>query len=257
MRLRDTILRGSHGIDAAFLLFGVTTLDDCARDPIGTSRINVDSLKRAIDDLYEAGVKPIFASSDAVFDGRLGMRTEQDPPNPVLTYGKQKLQVERYLQSTGRLSAIARLSKLVSTISEPRNLFNEWAEQIEKDEIIRCANDLVFSPADVTDAAHALIRMAEDSLSGVFHVCGPQAISRLKLLNLLIEKIGERMDIHPRVSVCTMRDLDFYEPRPLDVSMRPDKLYAALGRPFRSMDAVCSEFTANRYGSVRTVLDAR
>lgn len=257
MRLRDTLLRGSHGIDAAFLLYGVTTLDDCARDPVGTSRINVESLKRAIDDLSEAGVKPIFASSDAVFDGRLGMRAEQDPPNPVLTYGKQKLQVERYLQSTNRPSVIARMSKLVSATSERRNLFDEWAGQIERDETIRCANDLIFSPADVNDAAHALIRMVEDSFSGVFHVCGPQAISRLELLNLLIEKIRQRRDIRPRVSVCSMREIDFLEPRPLDVSMRPGKLYSVLGKAFRSMEAVCSEFAANRYGNMQALVDAR
>ena len=31
MRLRDTILRDRHGINAAFLLYGVTTLDELGR----------------------------------------------------------------------------------------------------------------------------------------------------------------------------------------------------------------------------------
>ncbi len=257
MRLRDTILSGPHDIDAAFLLYGVTTLDDCARDPLGTSLINVESLKRAIDDLSEAGVKPIFASSDAVFDGRFGMRTERDPPNPVLTYGKQKLQVERYLQSKDRPSAIARLSKLLSAESEPRNLFNEWAEQMERGEVIRCATDLVFSPADVNDAAQALVRMAEQDLSGIFHVCGPRPISRLDLLNTLIAALRKVRNIQPRVELCEMQDLRFHEPRPLDVSMDAAKLYATLGLRFRDMDDLCSDFVRRRYGIERDRLRNR
>ncbi len=250
MRLCDTLLRGAHDFLAAFVLYGITKLDDCARDPAGTSLVNVASIEKVVDDLIDAGVKPIFASSDAVFDGSEGMRNESDPTQPILTYGKQKLDVEHHLRASKGPWVIARLSKLVSSAPEPRNLLNEWADQLDRNETIRCASDLIFSPADVNDAAHALIRMVEDSFSGIFHVCGPQAISRLDLLNLLIEKIRERRDIHPRVSPCSMRDIDFYESRPLDVSMQPAKLYSALGMAFRSMDAVCSEFAANRYGSV-------
>jgi hypothetical protein len=32
--------------------------------------------------------------------------------------------------------------------------------------------------------------------------------------------------------------------------MRPEKLYAALGSEFRSMEAVCAEFAANRYATI-------
>jgi dTDP-4-dehydrorhamnose reductase len=250
MRLSDALLRGSHDIRAAYILYGITKLDECARDPAGTALINVSSIKRTIDDLLEAGIKPIFASSDAVFDGSHGMWKESDPTRPLLTYGKQKLQVERHLQSSKAPWVVARLSKLVSTVSEPRNLLDEWVGQLGRGETIRCASDLVFSPADVEDAARALVRMAEDAFSGVFHVCGPRPIGRLELLNLLIEKIRARVDVHPQVSVCRAHDLNFYETRPLDVSMQPDKLYAALGTEFRNMDSVCSEFVANQYGRV-------
>lgn len=175
------------------------------------------------------------------------MREEADATRPLLTYGKQKLAVESYL---GRLKVpwvVARLSKLVSIRPEPRNLLNEWADQLESGQLIRCARELVFSPADVDDAARALIRLADDAFSGVYHVCGPKPVRRLDLLNLLLSKIEERRVVRPRIMECGVRDLPFIEPRPLDVSMRPDKLYAALGTPFRGMEAVCADFAANRY----------
>jgi dTDP-4-dehydrorhamnose reductase len=244
-RLRDTLLRGEHGFSAAFILYGITKLDDCARDPEGTARVNVASIKQVIDDLCAAGIKTIFASSDAVFDGASGLKRESDPVNPVMVYGKQKLEIERYLEATGGAWAIARLSKLVSVRPEPRNLLNEWADQIERGEAIRCAKDLVFSPADADDAAAALIRMAEDSFSGLYNVCGPEALGRLELLDTLVRQIRERKRVQPRVEVCSARDLKFMEPRPLDVSMDPSRLYGALGSRFRSMDSVCAEFVVN------------
>src|SRR6185369_3137743 len=109
-----------------------------------------------------------------------------DPTEPILTYGRQKLEVEHYLREHKSPWVIARLSKLLGSTPEPRNLLNEWADEIDGNATIRCARDLIFSPADVNDAAQALIQMAEDSFSGIFHVCGPQAIGRLELLNLLI-----------------------------------------------------------------------
>lgn len=250
MRLRDSLLRGAHGFDAAFILYGITRLDDCARDPAGTLRVNVDSICNAIDDLVAAGVKSIFSSSDAVFDGSRGMWKESDQTNPILTYGKQKLQVERHLQGSAAPWVIARLSKLVSSAPGPRNMLNDWADQIDRNEAIRCASDLISSPADVDEAARAMIRLAEDPTTGIYHVCGPRPGSRLDFLRMLIGAIGERIRIAPRVSVCRMADLDFYEPRPLDVSMQPAKLYAALGTVFRDMESICSEFARNRYAAV-------
>ena len=249
MRLKDTLLREGHNIDSAFILFGVTSLDVCARDPVGSARINVDSIKIAIDDMLEAGVKPVFASSDAVFDGSRGFWVECDQTTPILTYGKQKLEVERHLKALSKGAVIARLSKLVSGYVEPRNPLNEWIDQVENGEAIRCATDLVFSPADVVDAADSLIRLAQGNSTGVFHVCGPAALTRMELFQRLASAIvthGGRP--RPTMVPCRMEDLPLVEPRPLDVSMNPSKLYKEIGRVFRTMDAVCVDLVRRRYG---------
>ncbi len=247
MRLCDTLLDGSHGFRAAFILYGITRLDDCARDPVGTSRINVSSIKTVIEDLAQAGIKPVFASSDAVFDGSAGMRKESDPTRPILTYGKQKREVELYLEGSKASWIIARLSKLVSARPEPRNLLNEWAEQLERGTEIRCATDLIFSPADVDDTARALIRLAEAPFTGIYHVCGPDTLRRLELLDLLLQAIRERRHIVPKIVVCRMADLGLSEARPLDVSMSAHKLYSDLDIAFRSMQAVCRDLADYRY----------
>ena len=76
MRLRDSILGGTHNFTHAFLLHGVTNIDQCARDPDLAYAVNVTGHKRVIDDLLAAHIVPVFASSDAVFDGTHGLWTE-------------------------------------------------------------------------------------------------------------------------------------------------------------------------------------
>lgn len=258
MRLRDTLLKGAHDFRAAFILHGITRLDDCACDPAGTAQVNVDSICNVIDDLIDAGVKPVFFSSDAVFDGSRGMWKETDPTHPILTYGKQKLQVEHHLQASAAPWVIARLSKLVSAVAGPRNMLSEWADQIDRNEEILCASDLVSSPADVLEVAQAMIRLAGEPMTGIYHVCGPRPGGRLDFLRMLIDAIGGRSLNVPRVSVCKMSDLNFREPRPLDVSMQPAKLYAALGTVLRDMVSICADFARNRYeGATTGVCDAR
>jgi len=252
MRLRDTLLRGAHGLKAAFLLYGRTKIDDCARDPGGTARVNVEGMMRAIDDLIEAGVKPIYASTDAVFDGSRGSWTEGDPPNPTLTYGRQKAAVEAYLRGKPAPWIVARLSKVVGSDGATHSLLGEWIRQIEAGETIRCATDLVFTPAHVDDVAAALIRLAVEDFSGVFNVCGPQSMSRMALLQLLVEEVRRYRDVDPRIVPCSIRDFPFLEPRPLNGSMLPDKLYRALGTPFRDMRSVCAELARRSYGGTQS-----
>ncbi len=252
MRLRDTLLRGAHGLKAAFLLHGRTKIDDCARDPEGSARVNAEGMMRAIDDLMEAGVKPLYASTDAVFDGSRGGWTEDDPPNPTLTYGRQKAAVEAYLRDKPVPWIVARLSKVVGSDDTGHSLLGEWIRQIEAGETIRCATDLVFTPAHVDDVAAALIRLAGEEFSGVFNVCGPQSMSRMALLQFLIDEVRRYRDVQPRIVPCSIRDFPFVEPRPLDGSMLPDKLYRALGSRFRDMRSVCAELARRRYGNPRS-----
>lgn len=187
MRLSDTILRGAHGVTHAFLLHAMSNIDECANNPERAYKINVDSQKIIIDDLRAAGVAPVFASSDAVFDGTRGMWTEEDSVNPVLTYGRHKAQVEQYLQETSRPWLAVRLAKVVGVAPGSVDLLGDWMNQLERGAAIRCAHDQVFSPVDVDDVVRALIRLAEGNFAGIYHVCGPQPIARLDLLRMLVE----------------------------------------------------------------------
>jgi dTDP-4-dehydrorhamnose reductase len=247
MRLADTVLRGRRGLTHAFILHGVTGIDACARDPRGTAEVNVAGTRRIIDDLVEHGIVPVFASSDAVFDGTRGMWSEGDPVHPVLTYGRQKAEVERHLAALPAPSLVVRLAKVVTSAPGAGGLINEWLDQLERPGEIRCAADQFFSPVDVADVVRALIGLAAGAYAGAFHVCGPQRLSRLEFLQMVAAEAARHRALGARIVPCSIRDFEFAEPRPLDASMSPDKLTATTGLRCADMAAVAGEAAKLRY----------
>ena len=55
MRISE-ILRDRDGVTHAFLLHGYNKLDECARDPAGTAKVNVDGMQQMIDELSAHGI---------------------------------------------------------------------------------------------------------------------------------------------------------------------------------------------------------
>lgn len=247
-RLSDSVLRRYRDLTHAFILHGVTNIDACARDPAGTERINVASIRTVIDELVDHGIKPVFASSDAVFDGSRGLWTEQDTANPILTYGRHKVAVEEYLMRGSFPYLVVRMSKVITTELGCGDILGDWMDRLERCLAIRCADDQIFSPVDINDVVDALIRLTEAGHSGFFHVCCPRPVSRLGLLQLLVDEIRRLRDLDPRIVPCSIRDFDFPEPRPLNTSMSPAKLYATLGRDFDDLSLVCRLAVTRRYG---------
>jgi dTDP-4-dehydrorhamnose reductase len=152
--------------------------------------------------------------------------------------------VEAYVQSLPGPWLIARLSKTVAATSGTHSLIGEWLDDFRAGRPIKCARDQRFTPAAVGDVVKALITLGERRLTGLYNCGGPDAVSRLELLQNLVRRIRENQTFDPDIAACSIRDLPFAEPRPLDTSLVSTKLYQALGFSFKRMDAVCAESAA-------------
>jgi len=127
------------------------------------------------------GITPVFASSDAVFDGTRGLWTEEDRVNRSSRM-RQKAAVENYLMERGAPYVCARLAKVVTSAPDEPGVLSEWIDSLEAGAVIRCARDQRFSPVDVEDVAQALTGLVRRDCAGVFHIGGPDAMTRLELL---------------------------------------------------------------------------
>lgn len=233
MRVRDIVPEPSS-ITGAVVLLGDTRHDSCARDKTRSQALNVDSVIALMRDLRNLGIFIVFASTDNVFDGRRGNYTEEDTPNPIVTYGRQKVEVERFLESEVPDHAIVRLSKVYGRRLGDKTLFTDWVDSIRSDRAIRVAVDQIFSAVFIDDVIHCLPFLIARKVRGIFHLGGPQGLSRVELLDLLLAALPDEMARKAQIERCGINDFDLLEPRPLNCSMRSDKITALTGVPLTS-----------------------
>jgi dTDP-4-dehydrorhamnose reductase len=119
-----------------------------------------------------AGARLIHLSTDLVFDGEHAPYSEDDEPRPVSDYGRAKLEAERLVDGL-----IVRTSLLYGKPG-PQEALAARDDVVFHEDEIRC-------PTHVSDLAAALLELAALDVTGVLHVAGPDAVSRLELARLL------------------------------------------------------------------------
>ncbi len=241
-RLGDLLDRVGSGVTHVFVPYGAIDPERCARDPAGTMAVNVVSVVRLLKEAMDAGLTPVFFSTDYVFDGVEGGFRETDPALPGTSYGAQKRAVELWLETVHAPWLVARMSKVVGAETGTHSVIGPWVDDIKAGRTMRCAQDQVFSPAWVDDVARALIELAERGARGVYHVAGPEPKSRLALAEMFLAEVkavdpGVRAEVVP----CRLNDLPFTETRPLNTFLDVSKLAGVLDWRFRPMREVCAE----------------
>ena len=223
--------------------------DSCARDAERSNSLNVESTKRVISQLSDWDIPFTFASSEMVFDGTLHEATETTQPNPIMLYGRQKLAIEQFLMQDYPDApwTIMRLGKVFGSAAQNEKLFAGWIDAIERGERIRIAEDQIFSPIYVEDIVSACLTAADVGLRGLYHLCGDTAYSRIDLLYMTIKSIRRYRPVEPVIETCSIDDFNLLEPRPKDVSMRPDKIVKAIGITITPTPQICDMIVDQYY----------
>ena len=152
------------------------------------------------------GARLVHLSTDVVFDGRLGRPyREDDAPTPVTGYGRAKAEAERVVLAAAPEAAVVRTSLIVGGDSPSRH------EQLARDVAggrlsLAFHTDELRCPVAAGDLADALLELAAERFSGVLHVAGADAVSRLELAELVTGSRG----------LPSARAADGPVPRPLD-----------------------------------------
>ena len=126
------------------------------------------------------GARLIHLSSDLVFDGEQDAPyAEEDEPNPITRYGRDKADAERAVLEAHPGALVVRTSLLYGG-AEPGP-----QERMAADPEAVFFTDEVRSPVHVGDLAAALLELAGGDLTGILHAAGADALSRFELARLL------------------------------------------------------------------------
>ena len=163
--------------EVVYLTAAEPNVDLCEREPEATAQMNVgvaEAVSRAVTGI---GARLVFFSTDYVFDGAAGPYAEDDEPNPLSEYGRQKLAGERWaLETPGAL--VVRTAVVYGWEKQGKNFVARLIEADRDGAHWRVPVDQIGSPTYAPNLAAAVVELATSGASGIYHVAGAQPAGR-------------------------------------------------------------------------------
>jgi dTDP-4-dehydrorhamnose reductase len=209
---RDDVLRVVREFtpEAVLHCAAYTDVDGAERAPEKALEVNVKGARVVAECAREVGALVLYVSTDYVFDGDAKEPyREEDPPRPLSSYGRSKLEGEKAVAETCPEShVIVRTGWLYG----PGKGFVDWArERIRRGEELPLVEDQTGSPTSSRELAAAMLTLVEGKHRGLFHFVNRGEASWLALG----KAVAEELALSPvRVRAIEAAELNRPAPRP-------------------------------------------
>ncbi|MET9956789.1 sugar nucleotide-binding protein [Streptomyces sp. NPDC006339] len=161
------------------------------------------------------GIRLVHVSSDAVFSGARVRYEETALPDPVTPYGAAKAAAETAVRLLHPAAVVARTSLVLGDGGDGASTHERVVHELASGEREGALfTDDIRCPVHVADLAAALWELATSDATGVFHLAGPDALSRHALGVLVARRDGIDPSLLP-----TGRRADTRLPGVLDVRL--------------------------------------
>ena len=214
--------------DTVVHLAGIGSVDFAEKDQHESWTINVGGTRHVIDACHQFGVRLIYLSSNAVFDGACPPYDEDAVRRPVNYYGQLKVEAEDAVRSSGLDHAVVR-AILMYGWHYPQareNPVTMWIRLLEDRKPVHAVNDRYWQPLYVEDCTRLIWRILEKKKAGVYNISGPERLSLFEFALHTARVFGlesARIEGVPSSFFTTIA------PRPVDTSFRSDKIRTECG----------------------------
>lgn len=227
-------------IPEALIICGAnTSIDSCKKNEEASNWLNVTSIKRVLNDADKMGIKSVFLSSEAVFDGRKGLYTEKDSPNPITLYGSQKFQVEQYMIHNLNNYLIFRLSRVTTSKFGEKDIFDEFYNKIKNQEKIVCLKNQSFCLTNIDDVVKGIVQSIKKNVNGLYHLSSDNYISRYELARLYAQKV---FGGYEGIMEKEYNNIAFKDKRHIYGGLKGEKLVKILGIRYMDMTQMLDEY---------------
>lgn len=219
---------------------GFTWVDGCERDPARSRSANRDQPVNLAAAAARVEARFVNISTDYVFDGGDGPYTEDDVPNPLSAYGRSKLDAERALaELLGDRLLNLRTTWVFGPERQGKNFAYQLARTLAGGKELVCPSDQHSNPSYGPDVARAAVLLAEQGVSGLFHVAGPKVMDRVAFARGVATGLG----LNPALIVGKpTAELGQGAPRPLRSGLLTPRLDALLPGAIRPLAAAVADF---------------
>jgi dTDP-4-dehydrorhamnose reductase len=231
------LLQLKNAPKAAIIAFGISGVHACASDPAKSHELNVNRVVAVCRAVADAGTLPVLFSTDSVFGGDAKLWAEDDKPQPINEYGRQKFAAEEAVAKLGIPYLIMRLSRVVADHAHHRDILFQWCSLIREKKPVRVATDLNFTPIAASDLGTIAMSLIDADVRGLIHVAGPTVVSAPELFEMLkaeCRKAGYASEIP--VDDYKVADLADTEPRTANTMLSIARLKTLLSPRFEPLE---------------------
>jgi len=209
------------GVTAVYCCGGMTDVEECESAEADAFRVN--SLGPAVlaHAAARRGLPFVYFSTEYVFDGKSGPYDETGRPAPLSVYGRSKREGEIAILSVHSRAVILRTTVVYGPDPGGRNFLYGLRRALLAGKPMHVASDQISTPTYNLDLARVAVDLVEAGASGIFHVCGPERVSRLQFALKAAALMG--LDGSPIRGVATA-ELKQRAPRPLNAGLATSRL---------------------------------
>lgn len=197
--VRDVVGAFIDSYGAGGVLFNAaayTNVERAEDEPERAFRVNEHGARILAEATHDAGLGFVHISTDFVFDGeKIGAYTETDEPRPLSVYGASKLAGERAAAAAYPGSLIVRTAWVFGPggVNFPTKIL-ELAARMPA---LKVVTDEIGSPTYTIDLASCCVDLVDAGVSGLFHLAGAGACSRLEMAEEIIRLAGLSTSLEP------------------------------------------------------------
>lgn len=208
--------------------------DLCQERPDEATAANVELPRLLAGQCAERGIRLVALSTDLVFGGDRAPYREADTPRPLSVYGRTKQAGEQAVLEAFPAAVVARVSLVLGRGHGARGTSSEsiaWA--LREGRAVSLFVDEHRTPVDPESVADATERLLTATASGIFHLGGPERLSRHELGRRVARALGL-----PEAGLVAARQEGYTgpDPRPADVSLDSQRARRELGWQPRPTD---------------------
>ena len=180
----------------------IADIDYAEREKELAYKVNVDGARYVAESCARHGIRFIFFSSDAVFDGEGSHYTEEDQPAPVNYYGQTKWEAEQAVFKAFPAAVVIRLSLVLGfPIAGGNSFFANLESKIKAGKEIITPTYEIRTPVDVLTLSECVLELCQNNFSGVLHIGATDSISRYDLTREVTRRLGcdEKLVVPQRI----------------------------------------------------------
>ena len=219
---KDDIVNTMNRIkpDVVIHLGAMTDVELCETETELAKKINTDATEILALESEKYNTFFVYMSTDYVFDGKVGMKKENDKTNPINFYGKSKLDGERVFKKITTPNVIVRTSTPFGLHSKKIS-FPIWVKKnLELEKEISVVVNQYTSPSYVPNISKMIIEIIERKITGIIHLAGATKISRYDFAVQISKIINANKQF---LKLTKMDQMDWKAQRPADSSLNVSK----------------------------------